>query len=296
MLSTKKIIYLTFAVTLIGLIGIYRQLSSASLNKLDSEHVIQQVPVLTINSDIHAGQPIGSHHLVWSLISTASANNLVGIILRENFDIKKLNESIARVALKKGDFLRLDSFVLPEHGDYLTMALKKNKRAIAIKVDAKAAIAGLVNPGDFVDVMFFHQLEKRDDQDNWVVASSGSARQIVTNVRLLAVDRDIKPKSTVDNELGESQQEKFNEQSTVTLEVSVLEAEKLALAQELGQLSLLLRSAHAVTNNAEFPSGHVAATFSDVLTQYNKQTDRANMVLLKGKHQVVSHYKFKEEN
>lgn len=296
MLSTKKIIYLTFAVTLIGLVGIYRQLSSTSLNKLDSEHVIQQVSVLTVNSDINAGQPIASNHLVWSLIPTASANNIVGIIQRENFDIKKLNESVARVALNKGDFLRLDSFVLPNQSDYLTSVLQKNKRAIAIKVDAKAAIAGLVNPGDFVDVMFFHQLEKRDDQDNWVVASSGSARQIVTNVRLLAVDRDIKPKSLVDNELGESQQEKFNEQSTVTLEVSVLEAEKLALAQELGQLSLLLRSAHAITNSTESPSEHVAATFSDVLTQYNKQTDRANMVLLKGKHQVVSHYKFKEEN
>lgn len=94
--------------------------------------------------------------------------------------------------------------------------------------------------------------------------------------------------------MPESKNEKFNEQSTVTLEVSVLEAEKLALAQELGQLSLLLRSAHAITNSDELLSDKTVATFSDVLTQYNKQTDRANMVLLKGKHQVVSHYKFKE--
>ncbi|PAJ72548.1 Flp pilus assembly protein CpaB [Pseudoalteromonas sp. NBT06-2] len=294
MLSTKKIIYLTFAVTLIGLIGIYRQLSNTSLNQQVSENVKSQVSVLTINSDINAGQSIASNHLTWSLISVAAANNMVGIIQRENFDINKLNESIARVSLKKGEFLRSDNFVLPNQSDYLTRVLQKNKRAIAIKVDAKAAIAGLVNPGDFVDVMFFHQLEKRDDQDNWVVASSGSARQIVTNVRLLAVDRDIKPKRTIDNELPESKNEKFNEQSTVTLEVSVLEAEKLALAQELGQLSLLLRSAHAITNSDELLSDKTVATFSDVLTQYNKQTDRANMVLLKGKHQVVSHYKFKE--
>lgn len=94
--------------------------------------------------------------------------------------------------------------------------------------------------------------------------------------------------------MPESKNEKFNEQSTVTLEVSVLEAEKLALAQELGQLSLLLRSAHAITNSDELLSDKTVATFSDVLTQYNKQTDCANMVLLKGKHQVVSHYKFKE--
>lgn len=188
MLSTKKIIYLTFAVTLIGLIGIYRQLSNTSLNQQVSENVKSQVSVLTINSDINAGQSIASNHLTWSLISVAAANNMVGIIQRENFDINKLNESIARVSLKKGEFLRSDNFVLPNQSDYLTRVLQKNKRAIAIKVDAKAAIAGLVNPGDFVDVMFFHQLEKRDDQDNWVVASSGSARQIVTNVRLLAVD------------------------------------------------------------------------------------------------------------
>jgi pilus assembly protein CpaB len=294
MLSTKHIIYLTFCLTLTGLVGIYWQITNVNSPKVEEKIIEPQVSVLTINSDIEIGQALKSNQVSWKLISQSQANSLVGVIIKKDFKLNRFDTSITRHALKSGNYLHFDDMVSPNDSDFLTSVLDHDKRAIAIKVDAKAAIAGLIRPGDRVDVMFYHHLKKRADQDNWLIASSGSARQLVSNVRLLAVDRKIERQDQIKE--GKHQAEKFNEQSTVTLEVSTLEAEQLALAQELGQLSLLLRSVNKKNQLREQQIKPKATTFSDVLTQFNSRTDRANMVLMKGKYQLVTNYKYKEEN
>lgn len=285
---------MTFCLTLTGLVGIYWQMTNVNSPKVEEKIIEPQVSVLTINSDIEIGQALKSNQVSWKLISQSHANSLVGVIIKKDFKLNSFETSITRHALKSGNYLHFDDMVSPNDSDFLTSVLDHDKRAIAIKVDAKAAIAGLIRPGDRVDVMFYHHLKKRADQDNWLIASSGSARQLVSNVRLLAVDRKIERQDQIKE--GKHQAEKFNEQSTVTLEVSTLEAEQLALAQELGQLSLLLRSVNKKNLLREQQIKPKATTFSDVLTQFNSRTDRANMVLMKGKYQLVTNYKYKEEN
>ena len=293
MFSTRNIIYLTFSIAVIGVIGIYLQLSGT---KAINTAIANEAPisVLTLNTDLDAGKAILAQYFSWQLISEQQAQNLVGLIKRQDFKLKKFKGAISRYPLANGDYIRLDSLVLPHDSDFLTTSLVKGKRAMAIKVDAQSAIAGLVSPGDRVDVIFYHKLKRSEEQDVWQINASASVRQLVTNVRLIAVDRQLNKQEVADDSRKGSKI-KYDDHSTVTLEVTVKQAQKLAMAQQLGRLSLLLRG-----SSGQY--GQLAATedisintvFADILPQFDQHAQRAQMVLMQGEKQVLSHAKEKQ--
>ena len=293
MFSTRNIIYLTFSIAVIGVIGIYLQLSGT---KAINTAIANEAPisVLTLNTDLDAGKAILAQHFSWQLISEQQAQNLVGLIKRQDFKLKKFKGAISRYPLANGDYIRLDSLVLPHDSDFLTTSLVKGKRAMAIKVDAQSAIAGLVSPGDRVDVIFYHKLKRSEEQDVWQINASASVRQLVTNVRLIAVDRQLNKQEVADDSRKGSKI-KYDDHSTVTLEVTVKQGQKLAMAQQLGRLSLLLRG-----SSGQY--GQLAATedisintvFADILPQFDQHAQRAQMVLMQGEKQVLSHAKEKQ--
>ena len=294
MFSTRNIIYLTFSIAVIGVIGIYLQLSGT---KAINTAIANEAPisVLTLNTDLDAGKAILAQHFSWQLISEQQAQNLVGLIKRQDFKLKKFKGAISRYPLANGDYIRLDSLVLPHDSDFLTTSLVKGKRAMAIKVDAQSAIAGLVSPGDRVDVIFYHKLKRSEEQDVWQINASAAVRQLVTNVRLIAVDRQLNKQDVADDDSRKGSKIKYDDHSTVTLEVTVKQGQKLAIAQQLGRLSLLLRG-----SSGQY--GQLAATenittntvFADILPQFDQHAQRAQMVLMQGEKQVLSHAKEKQ--
>ena len=293
MFSTRNIIYLTFSIAVIGVIGIYLQLSGTKVQAINAVIANEaQISVLTLNTDLDAGKAILAQHFNWQRISEQHAQNLIGLIKRQDFKLKNFKGAISRYPLVNGDYVRLDSLVLPHDSDFLTSSLVKGKRAMAIKVDAQSAIAGLVSPGDRVDVIFYHKLKRSEEQDAWQLAASASVRQLVANVRLIAVDRQLnKQEIDADND----SKIKYDDHSTVTLEVSIKQAEKLALAQQLGRLSLLLRGSSGQYVQVVSPEKLSTNTvFSDVLPQFSQHAQRAHMVLMQGEKQVLSHAKEKQ--
>ena len=294
MFSTRNIIYLTFSIAVIGVIGIYLQLSGT---KAINTAIANEAPisVLTLNTDLDAGKAILAQHFSWQLISEQQAQNLVGLIKRQDFKLKKFKGAISRYPLANGDYIRLDSLVLPHDSDFLTTSLVKGKRAMAIKVDAQSAIAGLVSPGDRVDVIFYHKLKRSEEQDVWQINASASVRQLVTNVRLIAVDRQLNKQEVADDDSRKGSKIKYDDHSTVTLEVTVKQGQKLAMAQQLGRLSLLLRgSSGQYSQLAATEDNSTNTVFADILPQFYQHAQRAQMVLMQGEKQVLSHAKEKQ--
>jgi pilus assembly protein CpaB len=293
MFSTRNIIYLTFSIAVIGVIGIYLQLSGIKAPTINAQVINEgQIQVLTLNTDLNAGQAVLTQHFTWQFISEQQAQNLVGLIKRQGFTLAEFKGAISRYPLVSGDYVRFDSLVLAHDSDFLTTSLVSGKRAMAIKVDAQSAIAGLVSPGDRVDVLFYHKLKRSEEQDAWQIAASASVRQLVANVRLIAVDRELNKLAVEDN--GESKT-KYNDDSTVTLEVSVTQAQKLAIAQQLGRLSLLLRgSSGEYTQGIHTEETPTNTVFADILPQFGQHAQRAHMVLMQGEKQVLSHAKEKQ--
>ena len=106
-------------------------------------------------------------------------------------------------------------------------------RAYTIKVDDVAGGGGHVLPGDRVDVLLARALAAPDvegAEGNRLIVSS----LVVQNIRVLGMDMVADPASV----------EKFTP-STATLEVSVEDAGKLAVAGQAGTLSLALRRSGA---------------------------------------------------
>jgi pilus assembly protein CpaB len=104
----------------------------------------------------------------------------------------------------------------------LSAMLQDGLKAVTIRVNDVEGVAGFVLPGDHVDVVLTRQTDK-DSATNDVV---------IQNARVLAIDQ-----------LADARAEKPSVVKAVTLEVDVINAQKLALASTVGTLSLLLRKA-----------------------------------------------------
>lgn len=103
-------------------------------------------------------------------------------------------------------------------------------RAYTIKVNEVAGGGGHVLPGDRVDVLLVQELADKSAVEGAASAKLYVSTLVIQNVRVLGMDLIADPAST----------EKFPPK-TATLEVSVLDAGKLAAAGEAGILSLSLR-------------------------------------------------------
>ena len=108
-------------------------------------------------------------------------------------------------------------------GASIAALLPDGKRAAAVRINDVSGVAGFVQPNDSVDVLITRQAigDGRDAQVTDV---------LLQNIRVIAIDQDAK-----------GAEGKPLVAKTVTLEVNPLEAQKLALGQQVGQLSLVLR-------------------------------------------------------
>ena len=111
----------------------------------------------------------------------------------------------------------------------LSAMLRDGMKAVTIRVNDVEGVAGFVLPGDHVDVV----LTRQSDKDN------GTNDVVIKNARVLAIDQ-----------LADARAEKPSVVKAVTLEVDVTDGQKLALASAVGTLSLLLRKAGEMTEDA----------------------------------------------
>jgi pilus assembly protein CpaB len=117
-------------------------------------------------------------------------------------------------------------------GEKVTIAdiIDPTKRAMAIRVNDVSGVAGFVTPGDRVDVL----LTRRLDNDNMITTT---------------VLQDIVVRGT--DQLADEDLDKPNVARTVTVEVTPEEAQRVALAQQAGTLSLTLRNLAAATAKSD---------------------------------------------
>jgi pilus assembly protein CpaB len=99
--------------------------------------------------------------------------------------------------------------------------LPDGKRAAAVRINDVSGVAGFIQPNDSVDVLVTRSSGDRDVTD-----------VLLQDVRVIAIDQNAKK---ADGSADVAR--------TATLEVQPLDAQKLALAQQVGSLSLVLRKA-----------------------------------------------------
>ena len=108
-------------------------------------------------------------------------------------------------------------------GASIAALLPAGMRAASVRINDVSGVAGFVQPNDSVDVLITREMNGAD-------RNASLTDVLLQNVRVIATDQQAK------NADGSPIVAK-----TATLEVSPLDSQKLALAQEIGTLSLVLR-------------------------------------------------------
>ncbi len=177
-------------------------------------------------------------------------------------DPTSLAGTVVRSAVTAGQPITQGALVKPGDRGFLAAALGPGMRAVTVSVSAQTGVAGFVFPGDRVDMMVTQQ-----------VSGNGpplrATETVVRNLRVLATDQ----RTVTEDEEGKKVVQTF---SSITLEVTPRIAEKIAVAQSIGQISLSLRS--IADNTAELeraiasgeikvPEGADAKTERSVLLQ-----------------------------
>ncbi len=123
-----------------------------------------------------------------------------------------------------------------DHG-FLAAVLTPGKRATSVGVDAVSGTAGLIWPGDHVDLILTQEI----NDPNISLSHRVAGETVLKDVRVIAIDQQLVQGGTTSP--GDTSQQ----QRTVTLEVSPEDVEKVAVATRLGHLSLAVRPVDAGT-------------------------------------------------
>ena len=144
-------------------------------------------------------------------------------------DPRSLIGTVVRTEITAGQPVTQGSIVRPGERGFLAAALGPGMRAVTVPVSATSGVAGFVFPGDRVDIVLTQE----------VTGGEGpplrASETIIRNIRVLAVDQRITARDEEGNQIARNN-------STVTFEATPKLAEKIAVAQTIGQLSLSLRS------------------------------------------------------
>jgi pilus assembly protein CpaB len=193
-----------------------------------------QAPVVTVGYLV-AAHPLPAGTLARDEDFTArpaSSDKVPSGAIEDTPDAKMgLRGSLVRKFLDAGSFVTSEDVLRPRDRGFLASVLAGGTRAISIKVDAESGVSGLIWPGDYVDVVLTHDLDKAD------IAHRTLSETVLQNVRIIAIDQEIVQGGAADRAAA------GKETHTVSLQLAPEQVEKITVAEHLGKLSLAMRSA-----------------------------------------------------
>lgn len=183
--------------------------------------------VLVVNRDVPMGTKVTAADMAWQpWPKTGITEGYVTRSTRPNAPTE-FQGTIARQSMIAGEPVRDARMIRSDRG-FMSVILQPGMRAIAVEVKAVSTAGGFVLPNDHVDVI----LTRAAPKTGGAVTDPYVSETILTNVRVLAIDQQAVEK-------GEPS---VVARDTATLELTPRQAEIVAQAQQLGTVSLALRS------------------------------------------------------
>ncbi len=229
-MDRKKLVLLVGALVIaIGTALIARSMfAGAAAPQAEAAQVVAQGPkVLVAQRALPVGTIITADAIgfqMWPNEMVADAYFVEG-----ESDMTQLLGTVVRHPITAGQPITQGSLVSPDDSGFLAAALGPGMRAITVPVSSTTGVAGFVFPGDRVDVVLTQTVSGTEGQP------LNASETILRNLRVLATDQ------STTQEVVEGQTV-VKETRTVTLEVTPKIAEKIAVAEKIGTLSLSLRS------------------------------------------------------
>ncbi|MEY4953730.1 MAG: Flp pilus assembly protein CpaB [Pseudomonadota bacterium] len=218
--------------------------AGASAPKAEAAQVPQGPKVLVAQRAL----PVGTIITADSISFQAWPKEMVqdAYFLDGEANMNKLLGTVVRFPVTAGQPVTQGALVSPGDRGFLAAALGPGMRAVTIPVSARTGVAGFVFPGDHVDLVLTQTVRGNNSRE-----SLKAAETILRNVRVLATDQS----TDTDVVDGKTVVRGFR---TITVEVTPKIAEKVAVAQTLGTISLALRS--LADNQAELDQAIASGT------------------------------------
>ena len=181
--------------------------------------------VLVAHGVLSAGQFVRPENLRWQSWPADGVSDAYAV--EGKVRIEDYVGAVVRSAVSDGEPITEGRIVRPGDRGFMAAVLTPGYRAVTVPVTVSSGLAGFVFPGDRVDLLLTMALNADDASKQQRHASE----TILTDLRILAVDQR-----------ADDQSKEVVVAKTATLEVTPKQAETIAVATELGNLSLSLRS------------------------------------------------------
>lgn len=188
----------------------------------NSQGNLETVPIYVALHNINLGDPIDAAMI--SLQEWPKDKVPRGVIS----ELKDLEGRRPRTAIIEGEPILEGKLLAPGQIADPIRSIKKGMRLKTIAVDAEKSVAGLLGPGDRVDVQLFVRKDQRTGVD------TAMSKIILQNIRVFAVDQTVQRSPDGGEERTIAK--------TVSLMLTPEQASRLSLAEQIGELSLIPRN------------------------------------------------------
>ena len=221
-----RIVVLTVAVAAGGVAALLAGRSDRPPEiKGESANKIATIDILVAKNDVGLGHTVTPGDMQWQAWpADVATGNFIRRTDRPDA-LENLAESIARAPFAAGEPIREAKLVNAKGSGFMAAILPSGMRAISTQISPETGAGGFILPNDHVDVI----LTRKERENGGDTYNSGT---VLSNVLVLAVDQTVEEKNGQKVVVGK----------TATLELTQPQAELLAVSQQLGTLSLALRS------------------------------------------------------
>ena len=243
-MSARQLIVLVIAaVAAVGALLLIRGLGSrqAEQTAAEAEQIAGQ-QVLVAARDIPQGAALAPSDLAVALFPTSSVSPSFVRLDQQPSAQADFVGGVARRPFVQGEPIVSASIVQPNGGGFLAAQLEPGFRAVAVEIEAITAAGGFIQPNDHVDVIMTARIDNREGGGEAVRSDI-----VLRDVRVLALGDHTNAQTSGDAP-------EIVEAGVAVLELSAEDARVLALADEMGTISLALRGVQAETVGMSAPS------------------------------------------
>ena len=234
------VVALAIAGTVAFLVSRFLSETEEAARQAEPEIVSERtIDILVAGQDLPVGRIVRDSDLRWQPWpeEALSANYITKGADNGKQQIDEFVGTAVRIAMVDGEPIVASKVFQRGDAGFLSGVLTPGMRAVTIAVTDRSGAAGFILPGDRVDVLMVFDVPIADpvsgDTSNRVVSETA-----LEDVRVLAIDQVV---SVGSGEEG-SDETLADVVETVTLEVTPNQAQSLAVASQMAQLSLSLRS------------------------------------------------------
>jgi pilus assembly protein CpaB len=250
---TKAALFLlgSIGVAVLTTIAVVKVLSSYSAALEKANKPPETVDVVLATRDLYMGIPITTEDI--------AVTKLLPEMVPQDLVFATAEEVIGRTPRERilaNETIRVERLARRDAGVGLNAIITPGKRAMAVEVDVQSGVAFFLQPSNYVDVIVTIKPDEKQQQAKWMTET------ILQGIRVLAVDSSmsLRPSESEAND-KKAQGQSRKVKPSVTLELNLEEAEKLALAVSRGDIHLVLRSDVDITQHEVGP----ALTTSDLI-------------------------------